>query len=73
MKLKLFFILITYLFWSFATQAFDIRKVNNAKTFSKATYEINDTNLVDEKVATSIFHDVVNLKKAVLEKGNEIK
>jgi len=73
MKLKLFFILIAYLFWSFETQAFDIRKVNNAKTFSKAAYEINDTNLVDEKVATNIFHNVVNLKKAVLKKGEEIK
>ena len=52
---------------------YDIRKVNNAKTFSKAAYEINDTNLVDEKVATNLFHNVVNLKKAVLEKGKEIK
>ena len=52
---------------------YDIRKVNNAKTFSKAAYEINDTNLVDEKIATDIFHNVVNLKKAVLKKGKEIK
>ena len=57
---------------SFA-ETFDIRKVNNAKTFSKAAYEINDTNLVNEEVATNIFHNVVNLKKAVLEKGKEIK
>ena len=52
---------------------YDIRKVNNAKTFSKAAYEINDTNLVDEEIATNLFHNVVNLKKAVLEKGKEIK
>ena len=52
---------------------YDIRKVNNAKTFSKAAYEINDTNLVDEKAATNIFHNVVNLKKAMLKKSKEIK
>ena len=38
---------------------YDIRKVNNAKTFSKAAYEINETNLVDVEVATNLFHNVV--------------
>jgi len=52
---------------------YDITKVYNAKTFSKASYEINDTNLVDKKIATDVFNDVVNLKKALLIKGKEIK
>jgi len=56
-----------------SAEAFDIRKINEAKTFSKAAYEINDTNLVDKKVAADIFHNVANLKKAVLKKGKEIK
>ena len=64
----LIFLISIFVNSSFA-DTFDIRKVNNAKTFSKTAYEINDTNLVDEKVATNIFHNVVNLKKAVLEKG----
>jgi len=73
MKFNFFLIFLNFLFWSFATQAFDIRQINDAKTFSKAAYEINDTNLVDEKIATNIFHNVVNLKKAVLKKSKEIK
>ena len=52
---------------------YDITKVYNAKTFSKASYEVNDTNLVDKKIATDVFNDVVNLKKALLIKGKEIK
>ena len=55
-------LLFLFLF-TVSTEAFDIRKINDAKTFSKAAYEINDTNLVDEEVATNIFHNVVNLKK----------
>ena len=71
---KIFYILITFALTNIVfAETFDIRKVNNAKTFSKAAYEINDTNLVDEKIATNIFHNVVNLKKAVLKKGKEIK
>ena len=31
--------------------AFDIREVNNAKVMSKASYAVNDTNLVDEENA----------------------
>ena len=52
---------------------YDITKVYNAKTFCKASYEVNDTNLVDKKIATDVFNDVVNLKKALLIKGKEIK
>jgi len=71
---KIFYILITFALTNIVfAETFDIRKVNNAKTFSKAAYEINDTNLVDEKIATNLFHNVLNLKKAVLEKGKEIK
>ncbi len=71
---KIFYILITLILTNIAfAETLDITKVYNAKTFSKASYEINDTNLVDKKIATDVFNDVVNLKKALLIKGKEIK
>ena len=52
--------------------AFDIREVNNAKVMSKASYAVNDTNLVDEENAESLLENVTDLNEALKEKENEI-
>jgi len=53
-------------------QAFDIRQVNNAKVMSKASYAVNDTNLVDEENAESLLENVTDLNEALKEKEEEI-
>ena len=62
-----------FLFYSTTSYAINLNKVYSLNTVSAAKIEINDTNLVDEKIATNLFHNVVNLKKAVLKKSKEIK
>ena len=56
MSLRL--VIISFIIVSFVStklNAFDIREVNNAKVMSKASYAINDTNLVDEENAEILF------------------
>ena len=48
--------------------AFDIREVNNAKVMSKASYAVNDTNLVDEENAEILLENVIDLNEALKEK-----
>ncbi len=72
MYLKLFFSFILFLFISTHSNAFDIREVNNAKVMSKASYAINDTNLVDEENAETLLKNVTDLNEALKEKENEI-
>ena len=52
--------------------AFDIREVNNAKVMSKASYAVNDTNLVDKDNAESLLENITDLNKALKEKEKEI-
>ena len=59
MYLKLFFSFILFLFISTHSNAFDIREVNNAKVMSRASYAINDTNLVDEENAEILLENVI--------------
>ena len=65
-----------YIFLSFLVinqvSAFDIRQVNNAKVMSKASYAVNDTNLVDEENAESLLENVTDLSEALKEKEEEI-
>ncbi len=52
--------------------ALDIRKVNKTKIMSKASYTINDTNLVDDENAENLLKNVKNLNEALKEKEKEI-
>ena len=52
--------------------AFDIREVNNLKKISKASYQINNTNLVDSENAKNLLLEIINLNKAAVQKGNEL-
>ena len=54
MKFKLIISLPILLIYCLKAQAFDIRKVNDIKIFSKASYEINDTNLVDKEIGKDL-------------------
>lgn len=55
-----------------STYAFDIRDTNNAKIVSKAAYQVNNTNLIDDKNAIDLFLDITLLKKTALDKGKDI-
>ena len=73
MSLKL--VIISFIIVSFVStklNAFDIREVNNAKVMSKASYAVNDTNLVDEENAEILLEDVIDLNEALKEKEEEI-
>ena len=73
MSIKL--VIISFIIVSFVStklNAFDIRKVNNAKVMSNASYAINDTNLVDEENAKILLENVTDLNEALKEKENEI-
>ena len=72
MYLKLFFTFILFLFISTHSNAFDIREVKNAKVMSKASYALNDTNLVDEENAEILLENVTDLNEALKEKEKEI-
>ena len=69
MSLRL--VIISLILFSFAStklNAFDIREVNNAKVMSKASYAVNDTNLVDEENAENLLKNVTDLSEALKEK-----
>ena len=53
--------------------AFDIKKINSSKIVSQASYEINDTNLVDTENAEDLLNDVNDLNQALSEKEKEIR
>ena len=72
MNLKLFFTFILFLLISSKSNAFDIRQINNIKTVSKASYELNDTNLVDLKNAENLLKQTKDFNKVFTKKGNEI-
>lgn len=73
--IKKFFLFIIFIFFfNFSiSAAYDIRKVNEVKSFSKASYEINDTNLVDQENAQNLLENIYDLNKALIEKGEEIQ
>ena len=52
--------------------AFDIRKINNAKIMSNASYAVNDTNLVDKENAEDLLENITDLNKALKDKEKEI-
>ena len=72
MNLKLFLIFILLLFISNKSNAFDIRNVNNAKVMSKASYAVNDTNLIDIESAEILLENISKLNEALKIKEEEI-
>ncbi len=66
------YILLGFLFIHQAS-AFDIRQVNDAKVMSKASYAVNDTNLIDDENAENLLDNVKNLNDALTEKQKDIQ
>ena len=52
--------------------AFDIRQINNAKIMSKASYAVNNTNIIDKENAEDILENITDLNKALKDKEKEI-
>ena len=52
--------------------AIEIRSINKNKVFTKANYELNDTNLVDISNATILLNEIINLNDATFKKGEEL-
>ena len=69
--LKIFFV-INFLLIS-SSSAFDIRNINKSNIVSQASYNINDTNLVDTENAENVLDNVKNLNDALSEKEQEIQ
>tara|TARA_B100000029_G_scaffold502690_1_gene578387 strand:+ start:2194 stop:3474 length:1281 start_codon:yes stop_codon:yes gene_type:complete len=72
MKLRIFLISLIYFFWFLTAQAFDIKNINQYKIVSKASYEINDTNLVNTEQAKKLLKNVKDLNQALRKKEREI-
>ena len=68
---KFIYILLSFLIIN-QVSAFDIREINNAKVMSKASYALNDTNLVDTDNAESLLENATDLSEALIEKEKEI-
>ncbi|MDC3068778.1 S1C family serine protease [Candidatus Pelagibacter sp.] len=67
------FYLIFFVCFAFNVEAFDIRNINKSKIVSKASYKLNDTNLVDPENAENLLDNVKNLNEALDEKTEEIQ
>lgn len=67
------FYLVFFIFFTFSVQAFDIRNINKSKIVSQANYNLNDTNLIDNKNADNLLVDVNSLNEALNEKSKEIQ
>ena len=69
-KILILFIINFFVF--FNCYALDFNNVYNVKTFSSATLEINDTNLVDQENAENLLENIENLNDALILKSEEI-
>ncbi len=67
------FIFAISLLISSSSNAFDIKKIDQSKFVSKASYKINDTNLVDKENAKNLFNDVKNLNEVLDKESKEIQ
>ena len=67
------FYLIIFIFFTFNVQAFDIRNIDKSKIVSQANYNVNDTNLIDNKNADNLLGDINSLNEALDEKSKEIQ
>ncbi len=73
MKFKLIISLPILLIYCLKAQAFDIRKVNDIKIFSKASYEINDTNLVDKEIGKDLLKVIFKTNSALSKEDKKTK
>ena len=69
---KTFFVFLS-LFLITNTNASEIRNINQYKIFSQASYNINDTNLIDDENAENLLDNVKNLNDALTEKQKDIQ
>ena len=67
-----FILFLFFIFLINQVSAFDIKQINEAKIVSKASYAVNDTNLVDKENAESLLEDILNLNEALKKKESEI-
>ena len=67
------FYLVFFICFTLSVQAFDIRNIDKSKIVSQANYNVNDTNLIDNKNADNLFGDVNSLNEALKEKTEEIQ
>ena len=72
MKTLITLILILFNFHSLEAQANDIRNINKSKIVSKASYNLNNTNLIDIENAQNLFDNIKNLNEAISKKQKEI-
>ena len=66
-------ILVTDFILTSNVYAFDIRNINKSKIVAQASYNVNDTNLVDSENAENILDNVKDLNEALSEKEKEIQ
>lgn len=71
--IKKFIFIIFSLFIINNVFAFDIRNLNKSNIVSQASYNVNDTNLVDSENAENILDNVKDLNEALSEKEKEIQ
>ena len=72
MRFKFTLILLSF-FLTTNLLAFDIRNINKSNIVSQASYNVNDTNLVDSENAENILDNVKDLNEALSEKEKEIQ
>lgn len=72
MKFLNFFLIINF-FLIFSSNALDIRNIDKAKIVSQASYNVNDTNLIDNNNSDKLLNNVKNLNEALDEKSKEIQ
>ncbi len=72
MRFKFTLILLSF-FLTTNLLAFDIRNINKSNIVSQASYNMNDTNLVDSENAENILDNVKDLNEALSEKQKEIQ
>ena len=69
---KISFILLTFLF-NYNVFALDIRDINQSKIVSKASYKVNDTNLIDDDQAENLLNSIQEIDEALVDKSKEIQ
>ena len=75
MKLLIFIISASLFLFSslLASHSFDLIKVYSSKIVSSASYEMNNTNLVDINHKEDLLADYKEFREAIIKKGDEIK
>ena len=73
MNIKAISILIFFFIISSIANAFEIRNVKDIKIVSKASYEMNDTNLVDKNSAKNLLKIIFKTDTALLEESKKKK